>query len=251
MLAQVEPWTGRPLWIDHVPGARWAHCTTMVKIANRVVVSSAHRAPSLFPRLLVRGNDAFHEPRVAEHHGFGRPRRVDTRRALVLYVAWARDVAGDTQREVAENLYGGDTLHITQREIKRVRDAERDGRALYRDLGILPWAAFAEPVPVKRWWIDPAFQKAVRDWQLQAIAEPSEDPAPDPERARQEAWAQMQKTIGEKVDFAKIAEPFMRHFRGALSGLRVDLNPERLRMAALRAKGIEPWSFPEDDPPDA
>lgn len=217
-------------------------------LPDRTVRSAPRRAPWLFPRLLDREDGAFKESSEPAHHGYGRPRRIDANPSLLLYVAWRRDIAGSTQREVAEALYGGPTAHIGSTEIKRVRDAERDGRALYRDRGTLPWAAYADGKPAVRWWTDPAFGEGVRLWQLQTVAEPSDEPQPDPAVAMREA---LDRTAGPLL--TKTTETLQRLAASfsTETNIAFSIDREKLAQVTLRSHGIEPWECPgPGEPPD-
>lgn len=240
-----EAGTGRPLAIAPHEGARWFKCQTHVVIGRRIVVGAGHRAaPSLFPRLLRQAPIA--------HHGRGRPRRADRSRELVLFVAWARDVAGCSQGDVAgllfpipDDLGTREAQRDTRRNLKRVRDAEKTGRALYLALGVLPWAAFDDAKPPVHWWQDPIFEKAVRRWQLEALTDPSDEPQPDPERARRELLARLQVNMSEIVatvvaQFAPTIAPMLAGMRDSIATVFPQLADDE---SLLRHSGVEPWTL--------
>jgi len=176
---------------------------------------------------------------VPEHHGFGRPRRRDAQRDLVLFVAWARDVAGLAQADACRLLYSG---HCTNAELKRVRRAELDGRRVYREIGVLPWAAYGDGRPPSEWWTDPAFTEYVRRWQLEAVSEPSKEQQPDLDRARREATQPLIRPFASAFEgvFENVTSKLASVFR---EGWQPNLpDPAAVRDQILRAHGVEPWS---------
>jgi hypothetical protein len=178
--------SGMPLWLPRLPLRCWMKLQTDVQMPARLVSqATAHRwapprqrgdegigaqvlvldtewvAPRWLPRLVPP------PPPGPPHHGYGRPRRKDTSPELVMYVAWARDVARLTRPQIARLLYADNETHLTW-ELDRVKRAERDGRERYRFYGALPWAAYADAKPPPEWPTDSAFVEAVRRWQQTA-----------------------------------------------------------------------------------
>jgi hypothetical protein len=250
-IGRVELYTGRPLWIATLKGARWQKCQTSVHLEDRIVVGADRSAPFLFPELAPQPS--------TPHHGYGRPRRIDTNSELVLFVAWARDVAGMSEPKICALLYAEDaeTHHVDEKERKRVERATRDGRRLYHERGVLPWAAYPDGRPPSQWWEDHRFHDAIRDWQFEAMrrverGEPFE-PQPDPERAERE---QIEKHVRS---FKKFAAPALASVREALKPdlselhkrISVSLGLPKLfpqrepidRDTYLREHGVEPWTF--------
>jgi hypothetical protein len=137
-----------------------------------------------------------------------------------------------------------DRHHVDAKELKRVQRATKDGRKLYRALGILPWAAFADGRPTPQWWSDPAFVAAVQSWQVEARLEPSDEPQPDPERARREMLESFGKRFfggvlkSLRFELAGAFKPFVQFVRPLLP------DAATIRERILRDHGIEPWSPP-------
>jgi hypothetical protein len=239
-LRWVEPYTGCPLWIDKLEGAWWAKCETSCTVAGRRVSGiPGPPVPSRFPRLeRIDG--------APEHHGYGRPRRAERNRRLVLFVAWARDVAGLTETAVAELLYASPDEHISSTETKRVARAAKDGRLLYRSEGVLPWAAFGDARLPREWWREDAFREAVRAWQAEALVRREHahegvayEPQPDPGRKREEMFAEMFRPISEQ--FASLLNSI--RLPNLSSMPRISFDPAAIRDGILRSRGVEPWSF--------
>lgn len=131
-------------------------------------------------------------------------------------------------------------LHVNPTELRRVSRAAQDGRKLYRARGVLPWAAYNGPPP-SQWWSDPVFADAIREWQLDALVKPSDEPQPDPERERKEMMA---RALGMDRIFARLREAIWKQKPNqrtldAMASLRRSLRDRQLGEA-----GIEPWSFP-------
>jgi hypothetical protein len=237
------------MWIDTIEGARWFACPHSARVGRRIVIGGSRRAPWLLPRMLIRERGQFREAVPAEHHGYGRPRNIDTQRDLMLYVAWACDIVGDGQEPLALALYGSE-LRAERHEIRRVERYAAAGRSLYRKLGVLPGMAF-EGAPPRRWWQHPAFRKGVRAWQVQAVAHPTDEPQPDPTRAQRAAMERATRTCRAEImraaramagfDLAKLFPP-MTDFHAAVASL----DTEALRDRALIDRGITPWSPPGD-----
>jgi hypothetical protein len=167
---------------------------------------------------------------------------VDSDQELVLFVAWARDVAGDTQGRLAVHLYGA-KAPADPREIRAIERATRDGRQRFRELGVLPWAAF-DGVPPRRWWEDAAFIAAIRQWQIQAVTCPSDEPQPDPHYEMMQ-WIRNTARLDAVLDtpiMREVARRANAALSAALSARMPD--PDAFRDRALVDRGITPWSPP-------
>lgn len=236
-LTRVNPWTGCPLWIQTLEGAHWYKCTTTIRVGSKLVNGAGRTAPWRLPQL-VTANEG---PR---HHVARVPR--------IEYVAWARDVAGRTQPQVARLLYDTDgRYHVTDSDIQGIRRAERDGRNRYHSLGVLPWAAFTleemndengrERLAPDRWLHDRAFTDAMRRWQLDSIATPSAEPQPDPERARREYFRRITapalRSLNVYLDLNIGLSQLWAAILRTVPVVAID------REHVLRSHGVEPWDL--------
>jgi hypothetical protein len=69
------------------------------------------------------------------------------------------------------------------------KQAKRDlaaGRELLHADGVLPWAAYARGELPLKWWCDAEFERAVRDWRVDAMVRPAERPPSAEERLHDE-----------------------------------------------------------------
>lgn len=82
--------------------------------------------------------------------------------------------------ELAKLLYAEPDSHLTY-ERDRVRRAQRDGRELYRERGVLPWAAYEHGRPVAGWPTDSAFLAALNRWKDEAVQRPRDRETPSGE----------------------------------------------------------------------
>jgi hypothetical protein len=224
------------------PGGRWGHCQTEV-------VEGARRVGRGTPGLV--GPSAFPRFRLAEppkHHGYGRPRISDANLELALFSAWARDVCGLTQGDLARALFGTPGEDMTGGgEIKRVQRAERAGRDVYRNRGILPWAAYSAGRLPTRWWTEEPFERAVNRWQLESSFYPLDelhDPDPVGTLRRDRAFLESLPgyTTARAEEFARTHKPKLRALKVRAAQL-AGLPPEYDEGDLLRWRDLEPWSF--------
>lgn len=182
---QVDPETGRPLWIPDRPGARWLTVRPFVQLPRRgrvperlIVQDRAYTedpqdsptrdsfadgpvnlnpppiAPWSFPRA------RFHSrPKLDPRSKRGRPSWADRNPQFPVYVAWARDVAGVTLDDLAAILGQG------QGAVPPLAD---QGRGLLALWGVLPWGAYRDGRPPRDWPHDERFLNALGPWATEA-----------------------------------------------------------------------------------
>jgi hypothetical protein len=153
---------------------------------------------------------------------------MDTDRELVLYVAWARDVAGLSLPRLAKLLDDDDFPRSQFGTLKRIERCLADGRRVYGAEGVLPWCAYARGRVPTRWQDDRAFIASVRRWQVQAIDCPAEDAQPG------DRLAEVAVALREALPPARVG--------ARLTTLRtIHLKGQVRDLGLLHAHGIEPW----------
>ena len=108
-------------------------------------------------------------PRLAvtpsSHHGFGRPRLIDSNPERLAQLAMFGDLAGCGDRVLARRLEPqNDATSAEDTGRSTVRYQRRRARQMLCVLGVLPWAAYAEGKLPRTWVDDPAFLDSVERW---------------------------------------------------------------------------------------
>ena len=130
---------GRPLWIRHRDGGRWA---------------------TVFERRSTLAAMRYQMPTFDSKPLGGYPRIYRTGRRQLDEIVWRKDILGQGYVTVARalGLGGGQSART------KVRYQVKIGRRVRHGEGVLPWAAFLEGHISPDWWRHPDWLRSLMDW---------------------------------------------------------------------------------------